>query len=68
MRRIDSLRYSLAAICLVASPLTWLPVNAMAQDLPSVIVTRVAERDVTPQFIRVGRVEAVETYGREAIT
>ena len=35
--------------------------SAAAQDAPSVIVKRVAERDVTPQSEYVGRVEAVET-------
>lgn len=35
--------------------------SAAAQEAPSVIVIQVAERDVTPQFEYVGRVEAVQT-------
>ncbi len=41
-----------------------LPANA--QGLPSVIVAAVIERDVTPQFEYVGRVEAVETVDLRA--
>jgi membrane fusion protein, multidrug efflux system len=39
---------------------------AIAQQAPSVVVTRVAERDVTPQFEYVGSVEAVETVDLRA--
>ncbi len=41
-------------------------VPTRAQEAPSVIVTAVAERDVTPQFEYVGRVEAVETVDLRA--
>lgn len=40
--------------------------SAVAQQGPSVVVTRVAERGVTPQFEYVGRVEAVETVDLRA--
>jgi membrane fusion protein (multidrug efflux system) len=39
---------------------------SLAQTLPAVIVTPATERDVTPQFEYVGRVEAVETVDLRA--
>ena len=41
--------------------------SAVAQQGPSVVVTRVAECGVTPQFEYVGRVEAVETVDLSAL-
>ena len=42
------------------------PFALAAQQVPSVIVSVVIERDVTPQFEYVGRVEAVETVDLRA--
>lgn len=42
------------------------PFALAAQQVPSVIVSVVTERDVTPQFEYVGRVEAVETVDLRA--
>ncbi len=55
---------TIAALILVAGATPGTP--AAAQDLPSVIVAIVVERDVTPQFEYVGRVEAVETVDLRA--
>lgn len=50
------------ALLMIVGPV----VPVIAQDLPSVIVVSVTERDVTPQFEYVGRVEAVETVDLRA--